>query len=330
MPERATVNEWSRWGFEATHGVYKTQDFRQLQATTVRLNPQIEIERFAPQGYKYPVHVFPAKEMVTGEIEGKGSYSDMSYLVSGILKPATIIRNIPTTGLSYTWTWTQGGVGEDDPVSFTIEAGQVARVERAAYAIINQLGLAFNRSTVETSGELMARPLDDGIGFSGTGFQELAAVPILGSHVNVYLDATSAALGTTKMVRMVSADWSLGDRFLPMFYLDRSQPSFTNHVETSPTGEIKLVMQADATAMGLLNNMRSGASMFMRIEALGPLIETIYYHSFIIDACVKVVSAPSRSDQDGIYGAEWTFAMVHDTTWAKAFEIKANNRLATL
>jgi hypothetical protein len=36
------------------------------------------------------------------------------------------------------------------------------------------------------------------------------------------------------------------------------------------------------------------------------------------------------SDEDGVYAIEWTFDMVHDGTWGKAFTVAVVNKVTAL
>jgi hypothetical protein len=150
--------------------------------------------------------------------------------------------------------------------------------------------------------------------------------------VSVYLDDTAAGLGTTKMTRMVSAEFSLGSRFGPVWVLDAANPSFVNHVETEPDLTCSVMLQADTQGMGLLNTLRAGDTKFLRIEAVGGIVTggVVEEYRLNLDMAAKVSDTGGFSDADGVYAAEFTFLGVHDGTWGKALEFTLVNELDTL
>jgi len=92
-----------------------------------------------------------------------------------------------------------------------------------------------------------------------------------------------------------------------------------------PSGGAKLKVEADAAGMGLLTQLRSGATKFMRIAATGDQIETTYYYSIQIDLALKVTKVSDFSDADGVYAVEWEFELAKDSTWGKAIEVQVQN-----
>ncbi len=89
-------------------------------------------------------------------------------------------------------------------------------------------------------------------------------------------------------------------------------------------------MEADATGMGLLTPLRSGASKFLRIKAVGPLIASTYYNTLQIDMCCKVSAPSDFSDEDGVYASTWTLSGAYDPTWTKGLEVKLTNTVSAL
>lgn len=92
----------------------------------------------------------------------------------------------------------------------------------------------------------------------------------------------------------------------------------------------RLNVAADAEGMGLLTTMRSGATKFMRIKAVGALIGGSDYYTMTIDSALKVINVTPFEDADGIYAIEWEMQGTHDATWGKATEITLINTLAAL
>lgn len=163
----------------------------------------------------------------------------------------------------------------------------------------------------------------------------LRLIPIIPPQVDIYLDSGSGALGTTKLTRVLNAGFSIGNRYGPLWVLDSAQTSFVTHIETEPTLEFSITLEADAAAQhastGLVAFMRDSSTKFLRLKAVGPALENgADTNLFQLDLAGKVTKSSDFKDQDGVYAIEYTFTGVHDGGWGKAFEITLQNRYATL
>jgi len=167
---------------------------------------------------------------------------------------------------------------------------------------------------------------------TGAAPTEIALEPIVPTEVDIYLADTQATLDeATALERVLSVSWAIRDRFGPLFPLaTASGVGFAATVETEPTLEVKLKMEADAAGMDLLTNMRAGSSTFMRIEATGNTIEDAYTYALEIDTALKVENVSPFSDEEGVFAIEWSLSGVHDATWGKATAIELINELTAL
>lgn len=162
--------------------------------------------------------------------------------------------------------------------------------------------------------------------------QTVALVPIVPTQVSVYLDDTSGGLGTTKLTRAISAEFSLGNRFAGVWVLDAANTSFVNHIETEPDLTLSMTLQADTQGMALLDTLRDGDTKFIRIEAIGVAdgIEATFEYEFRLDLAGKVADTGGFSDADGVYAVEFTFVGVADGGWGKAFQFQVQTSLTAL
>ena len=165
----------------------------------------------------------------------------------------------------------------------------------------------------------------------GAAPTNIALQPILPTEVSIYLADTAAGLaGASAVTRALTASFKLGGRFNPLWTLNAAESSWAAHVEGEPAMEMKLKVEADAEGMGPLTQMRSGASKFMRIKAVGPLIAGSYYYTLTIDMCGKVQPPSEFSDEQGVYAIEWTLTGAYDATWTKAVQIELTNTISSL
>jgi hypothetical protein len=86
------------------------------------------------------------------------------------------------------------------------------------------------------------------------------------------------------------------------------------------------MQQADAQGMESLLAMRNGTTRFCRLEAVGPIIwgtgGTAVRHRMTLDMAGQVSDVGEFSDEEGVFGVEWTFGAVHDPLWAKAMRVQ--------
>lgn len=327
MAERSALTQAAQIGVEVTPG---TGVAANKLLSSLGIGPAIEVDmqRFRPQGQKFPSIITPGKEWVTADLEGVGSYSEIVYPLSSLCNYAAPVQQAATT--AYKWTFAPAARAEDTIKTFTVEQGGAVRAQKFAYGLVNELGITFNRDGVTLDGAMMGQRLQDGIVMTAapTAIEEK---PILPQEIDVFINDTSGALGTTKALRVLEAAFSLGDRFGPVWTLNSANTSFAAHVETEPSGRLELLVEADAEGMAMLTAMRTGASKFVRVKATSPdLAGAAIPYSFQLDAACKVAEVGDFDDADGLYAIRWTFDIVYDATWAKAFQIEVINKLTAL
>lgn len=327
MPVRSALSQVIQLGVEVTEGTQVAAN-KLLQATSISPSLQAETSDFRPMGTKYRTQVIPGKEWVEADIEGLATYNELMYLFAGLIgAPTTTV--VQTTGQQHVFT--PSSTAEDAAKSFTIEQGSAVRAHRFVGAVLSALGMEFTRDSVEVNGTMIGTGFADGVTLTASP-TAIASVPILPATVNVYLDTTSAALGTTKLTRALASGWNLSDKFGPLWTLNSAVTGYAARVETEPTAEAHLLVEADAAGMALLPVLRAGATRFLRIEAVsaeligaGPATYKLW-----CDFAVKVNAGVDFEDESGVYATDWPLTIVHDGTWGRAAQFTLTNALATL
>lgn len=166
---------------------------------------------------------------------------------------------------------------------------------------------------------------------AGVAPTALSLIPIAPGQVSVYMDATSGAIGTSKLLRDFVVEWSIGGRFNPVWPLNAALASFDAVIEAKPTTGLKLTMGNDATGRALLATMRAGDTKYVRVEAVGPEIEAGFNNRFRLDAAVKITAAPTKEEVEGLSVLSWQFQTFHDAAGlGKAFSVHLRNALTAL
>lgn len=329
MPERTSITQVVQIGVEVTAGT-PVAATKRLQSLSFELSPDGDVNTFRAAGSKFPAIASLGKEFAGGDLSGQPTYTELVYPLSALLGPATITTPVGGT-LARDWDWDIKSSDAQDGKSFTVERGSSVRAERVAGMVIPEFGLEYSRDAIEVSGSVLAMAFEDGATLTtigGGGLLDL--IPVLPKEVDVYLDATSAALGTTKLLRCLMASWSIGDRFGALWPLNSTLPSYATTYETEPSSEVGLTMEADASGMALLPVMRAGETRFVRISAIGGTIEGALKYELQVDLACKVTDVPDYSDEDGIWAVGWNMGLFADPTWGKAGHIRLRTTLSAL
>jgi hypothetical protein len=289
---------------------------------------QADINARRPTGQKYSNLQVLGREWGEASLSGSPVYSELPYLFASLMSTPTVT---PVVGAGNTvtgahlWTFETNSFDADTPKTYTVEQGDAVRAQRAVYGMISDLTMEWSREEVTLDGTMATRRIEDGITLTPGGTM-LPQVPVRPSELSVYMDAASADLGTTKLLRTISGEWNLGSRFGQVWVVDRDLPSFAAHIETEPEAGFTLMQQADAQGMENLVALRAGATRFCRLEAVGPIIwgsgGTAVRHRMTLDMAGQVSEVGSFSDEEGIYAVEWEFGAVHDPTWQRAMRVQ--------
>jgi hypothetical protein len=288
----------------------------------------VDFQNFRPQGQKFSSIIVPGKEWTNYGISGVGTYSEIVYLLAGLINNPTPVQQAATT--AYKWSFSPAARAEDSIKTLTVEQGGAVRAHKFSYALPTEVTFDVSRDGFSIGGAGIGQRITDGIALTGspTAIEEK---PILPQHIDVWLDPTSGGLGTTKLLRVLKVGFTFGNRFNPLWTLDSSQASFAAHVEALPATQLRLMLEADAVGMGLLANMRNGDTRFIRMKATSPdMAGTAIPYSLALDFAGKVSGVSEFSDEDGVYAIEWTFDVVYDATWTKAFQIDVINKQTAL
>jgi hypothetical protein len=328
MPERSSLSQGVQVGVETVIGTNVAAD-KKLAAISIEPAVNVDMQTFRPMGAKYATVITPGKELCEADISGSGTYTELLYLFSSCLVAPGAPTTVDTSGKQ--WDFGPSAIAEDTVKSLTVEQGSPVRAQKFNYGLVSEVEIDFSRDAVEISGSMIGQRLSDGITMT-VGPTGITQLPMLPTDIDVYMDTTSAGLGTTKLVRVLNANWHLSDRFGPIWTLNSALQSFAAHVETEPTAEVTLLQEADAEGMGALAQMRGGTTKFCRIKGTSPTLagNTTAFYSMTLDQAVKVSDVGDFSDEDGVYALEWTFGMVYDVTWGKAFTAQLVNKIATL
>lgn len=332
MPERATVFQHVQLGAETTPGT-AVPATNQLSATSIQPAIKTNIAKVETVGYKYTTATVLGQEWTEAKISGQASYNDLVYLFASLLGAVTPTQPDATNApQAYRWAFSPSTTAPDPFVSYTVQYGDpvTGLVSQFTAGIVTDLDLAFKRTAggIDVSGTMLGQALQAAT-FSPNPVQ-IPNVPITPASVDIFLDLSSAGLGTTKLHRVMNATWSIKGKYGPVWAFDSTTNGYVAIVERRPTAELKIQVEADAQGMQLKQYLAQTQTVFVRIQARGPVIGGTITYALQLDWAGQVSAISDFSDVDGVYAIEWTLSATHDPTWAKALAVTLTNTVQAL
>jgi hypothetical protein len=327
MPERSSILQGVQIGVESTPGTAVAAT-KHLLDTTIEMGVQVDMHRYRPVGQKYASSLVVGKEWSQGAVSGALSYTDLVYLLNSLLTTGVITQLGGTTAYSHVFTPAARAV--DTPKTYTIEFGGSVRAAKFAYALMTDFAIVVNRSEASITGTFMGQAITDGIVLTGA-VPDLEEKPVIPTTIAVFMDPTSAALGTTKLTRLLAFGLTIGSRYNPVWVVNSAQQAYVSHVEVEPTVQFTFMVEADTQGMTPLASLRTGTSQFVRLKATSVDLAGVGNpYSVQFDLAGKVSALSNFQDSDGVYAIEYTWDVVYDATWGNALLATIINKLVTL
>ena len=315
MSEKATVFQGVQIGVETTPGTAVPAN-KKLKSVSIIPQPRAEGDPFRALGDKYASFVSLNKEYAALSIEGKPTYTELPYLLSGFLHYSAPVQQASTT--AYKWTFTSNTSAEDIGKTFTIEQGDTNNAWRVKGGKIAGLTFDFNRNEVKVSGDGIATKFDENVTITSNP-TSLNPVPVLPTHVKLYMADTHAGLtNATAMTRGFSISYSLTNKFGLAWPLGQDPIA----VEGAPNAAARIRMATNTEGMSIFSALRTSQTKWIRIVAEGETIETTYKYKLSITFPAQVSGLGDFADHENVYTIEAGLTPIHDATWGKSVEIE--------
>lgn len=273
MAPRAATNQLVQIGVESVPGTTVAAG-KLLGAFTWTFGEKSETKQFTATGHKYPSASEMLSEFSEGKISGEGDFAALVYPVSSCFGAATIALHSGAT-VANDWTFTPPITGAASPKTYTVQQGNsVDDSQQYGYLIFSGWGYSFGRKTeVTIEGEWFSQTFTDGITMTATP-TNIALTPMTGAQMNVYLDTSSSGLGTTQLADPLKVDFKGSDFYNQYWPINRTNQSFTSHIDKKPKNELKLLLQANTTGIAIRGNyLQTGTRCYVRVSGQGPVIE---------------------------------------------------------
>lgn len=340
-------------------GGTNSRDWTYQQSSTVVENTDTyTIEKGSPQGAERVVGAFFSGYEMTGspdaiDLTAEGMGRSIEY--SGIALSTPEIQTVDLSGgddpTGGTWTLTILGTtltglawnitasalqtlinaltanGAPDVTVST--SGFVYTITFPAY-LGDVTAVTANGAGLTTAGSITITIATTQPGVAATEVEDRQILP---EHVKWYADSASGSLGGTLLLRVF--EWAIRDTGMRELFwtVNRANAgAAAGDVEAEePTGEIELLMAADAAGMAFYTTAKQGDLVFLRFEAIDDTdaIETGFTYEAVFDYAARVSAIGKFENNQGIYALRYTFELNHSSSWGKALSLRVRNQLTT-
>jgi hypothetical protein len=334
--ERATVNQVVQFGAESTTALGTSVPANKIiQALTFQESIESDVAFYRATGHKYESQQEENREWSSAQVDGNMDYNALVYLLASAMGSTSPVAH-GASSTAKDWVFTPPITGSIVPQTYTIEHGDPnTRAHKFTYSLLTSFGYKGTRKDFTLSGcKMIMQPLADGITMTATP-TAIPIIPIPSKHFNIYLDTTSAGLGTTQLMKVLSIEYLFDNIYADLWFLNRATSGFSAHVDVAPKATVKLLVEADSNGMAMLPYLQSGTTMYMRIQAVGTVAIATdgpgsIYNTFTHDMAVKWDKPDKFADEQNVFAIPWNLRVVEDLTWAKAQTATVTNLLTAL
>lgn len=260
MADRPAVLQVTQVGVESTPGTAVAATQR-LTGTMIRPSPATNVRAHRGVGSKVAQAATSGYRHTVAAVEGQANYNDLVYLLTALLGAGTFGTN--------TVTWVPSRSTALTPKPLTVEWGSAAQAEKFAYGMMESLKLRFTKTECAVTGQMFGRALSEAITLTAS-VPDLALVPIAETEWELYLGAAADLSDLALLTRVDEAELNFANVWMPRFFANQAQNSFTIPVEKAwqVTGSFQI--EADATGNGFMTALLAGTGQFLRIKCTGP------------------------------------------------------------
>jgi hypothetical protein len=154
--------------------------------------------------------------------------------------------------------------------------------------------------------------------------------PMFPLHFTLSMDTSWAALGTTKLTQTFELDYSLGDKWTRTKPINAAQDS-DGYVENEKQKHaVQLTMACDSKERAVIAALRAGQTQFVRIEAVGPIIEGAIPYRYRQDFVAFITDVDKGQNLGSVYVRKVKFALGRDLSTGNAMACRVINTRTAL
>jgi hypothetical protein len=302
-----------------------------IEGVSVEPKPVIASAMLYTRGEKAAVAQVDAKgSHTTAKLTGFAGYNDLTYILSLLLKAATISTPVGAT-TARDWAWILLPGAAETPKYATFECG-ISGTDLARFgdANLTSLKLSFEKNKeVSVEGDIIGTNLSDE-GVTATSSPTLiTSVPLSVNLMDAYVADTIGGLSTGLLGAMYKCSLSIADRRQPVFPIRSDRKSWGGTVERRNKVVSHIEIQHDTQSYNAMRQIRASNTRYLRYLLTGPQIEPGFNYEFEVTQPFKVTS-PDRGPADEVYQGMYDLESVKDATLGGFLKIRLRCKLASL
>ena len=318
MAVRSTINQQTQWGLEITHGTAVACN-KVLASFIWTLGEKPTTKQFRGSGRQYPGTSALLWKEGSFKASGPGDFGENTFLLAMALgAPVSALSGLSTTAYINTWTPPLTGSYASTAKSATLQMGETTG-EQYTYNVLTGWGYKINRKQeIAWDFEGINQGFTTGVTLTASP-TEAEQIPMTGAQANVYLDPTSAAVGTTLISSdLMEAEFKASDYFAGYYPVNRANTSFGDLIDKEKKHDFTMTLQATTAALGYITTYNNtGAKAYFKVDALGPVIDATHSIAaeFSHEMCAFMTGYEPFADSDGVYAYKTMWCLAEDTAW---------------
>lgn len=324
MAGRGTINRQVQIGVESTPGTPVAAS-KTLPTLSLYLTRTLEKKEYRSQGFKPVTADQIIKDYGTGRMSGPLDFFQVIYPLNSLVMGVITTPGGGSTSRDHTFT--PAAAGADAFKTFTIQEGDSTAAVQMAYSIFSELTVTTNLSTAEISGSIIGRtPVTTTLTGAPTA---ISLLPVNIREIDLFIDPTFAAIGTTKVTDAISATFSISTKYALKWVLNTAETSFKDIVETPPALTFSFETEHNAQSRTLYDAISANPTRYLRLKATGSIIEGAIPHKFQLDVGVHI-TATEQTDSEGVWGYRYDCMPIYTTTFPGAWAAVVTNTITAL
>jgi len=159
---------------------------------------------------------------------------------------------------------------------------------------------------------------------------DIAAKALFPGYFDVYLDDTWANLGDTKLLYCYDFSLETAERIARTRPINSTKSS-DGFVETEDqTTTVTMTLGIDATQEAIVDSIRAGEKMFVRLDAIGADIDANGPYMVRHDMCILGTEVGAFESSDNVHVLQVTGRLARDETSGLALEATVDNTISAL
>ena len=317
-------------GKETTPGtaVAATAKYMGMMLTT-NLDDRIIVQPKDERGSLAGTHrSYTPNYLWNGSLQGNVTYEDLPYILRMALIGAVSPTTVDTS--ARLWTYTPSLTAANVPDTNTLEMGDDTGEYEAEYVFATNLEIsAAVDDALKFRADLVGRQLAAST-FTGA-LADRTVEDALGAKTKLYMDDTGGTIGTTqKTLTLIDWTWRLPAHFVVKRHQDGNQ-YFSGYSEVKMEPELDLLVEYNSTLRTLRTKYTAETRQLVRLRTQGSLAgAATALREVTIDGAYKIVEMGSFDERAGADVVRMKLKGEYDATYAKLFEISAQNAVAAL